>query len=356
MVNNSSCAAIVAARRLPAEWEEQACIQLTWPHRATDWDSEPGLFDEVTACYLSLAAEIAKRENLIIVTPEPEEVIALLEQHLPMESLVRISLLECPTNDTWARDHGLITVASCQAIPPLQGGSVSAADGGTFYLDFKFNGWGGKFAAGLDNAISRHLYDAELLPAGTYEPHLDFELEGGSIESDGRGTILTTAECNLNPNRRALAADPVACQAEVERTFREVLGAERVLWLHHGALEHDDTDSHIDTLARLCPDDTIVYGEGCPEMLDELRTFRTLEGKPYRLIAVPEYYANFLIMNGAVLVPFYDDETKNQRAKAALEEAFPDREVVGIDCRALLRQNGSLHCCTMQYPVVKNFR
>lgn len=327
----------ITTRRLPAEWEEQACIQLTWPHRGTDWDSEPGLYGDVTACYLSLAAEIAKRENLIIVTPEPEEVIALLEQHLPMESLVRISLLECSTNDTWARDHGMITVVS--------------AEGHATYLDFKFNGWGGKFAADLDNAISHHLYEAELLPDGQYEAHLNFELEGGSIESDGCGTILTTAECNLNPNRRgALAADSAACQAEVECTFREVLGAERVLWLHHGALEHDDTDSHIDTLARLCPGDTIVYGEGCPAMEEELRSFRTPQGKPYRLLAVPEYYANFLIMNGAVLVPFYDDAALNARAKAVIEEAFPDREVVGIDCRALLKQNGSLHCCTMQYP------
>lgn len=340
-----------ATRRLPAEWEEQACIQLTWPHRATDWDSEPGLYDEVTACYLSLAAEIAKRENLIIVTPDPEEVIALLEQHLPMESLVRISLLECATNDTWARDHGMITVASCESISPLEKGRGAKAEEGLLFLDFKFNGWGGKFAASLDNAISHHLYEAELLPDGQYEPHLDFELEGGSIESDGCGTILTTAECNLNPNRRgALAADSAACQAEVERTFREVLGAERVLWLHHGALEHDDTDSHIDTLARLCPGDTIVYGEGCPAMEEELRSFRTPQGKPYRLLAVPEYYANFLIMNGAVLVPFYDDDALNARAKAVIEEAFPDREVVGIDCRALLKQNGSLHCCTMQYP------
>lgn len=353
MANNPLKTTSAPVRRLPAEWEEQECIQLTWPHRATDWDSEPGLFDAVTECYLRMAEEIAKRERLVIVTPDPETVISLLESRLPMESMVRISLLECETNDTWARDHGLITVLSSESIPPLERGKCQKAGGGLLFLDFKFNGWGGKFTADLDNAISRHLVNADLLPPGNYECHLDFELEGGSIESDGRGTILTTAECNLNPNRRdELAADSAACQAEVERIFKEVLGAERVLWLHHGALEHDDTDSHIDTLARLCPDDTIVYGEGCPEMLEELRTFRTPEGKPYRLIAVPEYYANFLIMNGAVLLPFYEDEAQNKRAKAALEEAFPGREVVGIDCRALLRQNGSLHCCTMQYPKV----
>lgn len=319
-------------RRLPAEWEPQHAIQLTWPHRDTDWDSEPGLYDDVMTCYLSLAREIASREPLIIVTPEPEAVISLLEEHLPMESLVRISLLECPTNDTWARDHGFITVIE---------------DNKPIYLDYRFNGWGGKFEAGLDNAISRHLYDAELLPEGQYEDHLDFELEGGSIESDGQGTLLTTAQCNLNPNRRE-GMPP----EQVEQALLQQLGAERILWLHHGALEHDDTDSHIDTLARLCPNDTIVYGEGCPEMEEELRALRTLDGRPYRLLAVPAYYANFLIMNGAVLLPLYESATDNERAMNTLRQAFPDREVIGIDCRVLLRQNGSLHCCTMQYPAL----
>lgn len=325
--------------RLPAEWEPQHCIQLTWPHASTDWDSEPDMLDDVTQCYLQLATEIASRENLVIVTPEPEAVIALLEAHLPMESLVRISLLECQTNDTWARDHAFITTIDEQPDGRRQ----------FIYNDFRFNGWGGKFEASLDNAISRHLYDADLLPAGSYSPHLDFELEGGSIESDGCGTILTTAECNLNPNRRG-SLTATQAQQHVEQVFRQVLGAQRVLWLHHGALEHDDTDSHIDTLARLCPNDTIVYGEGCPEMEAELRQFRTADGQPYRLLSVPPYYANFLIMNGAVLLPFYDDPAANERAAATLRQAFPDRDVIGIDCRVLLRQNGSLHCCTMQYP------
>ncbi|MBO5964510.1 MAG: agmatine deiminase family protein, partial [Bacteroidaceae bacterium] len=131
---------------------------------------------------------------------------------------------------------------------------------------------------------------------------------------------------------------------------RQRLHAERVLWLHHGGLERDDTDAHIDTLARFAPNNTIVYGEGSEEMLEELKSFRTLKGEPYRLVAVPPYYANFLIMNGAILLPFYEDPNENQRAKEALEVAFPDREVIGIDCSILLTQNGSLHCCTMQYP------
>ena len=337
-------------RRLPAEWEPQYAIQLTWPHKHTDWNAEPGMLEEVTRCYVRLAEEISKRENLIIVTPEPEEVIALLEEKLPMESLVRISLLECPTNDTWARDHSFITTVL----------SREGEENTYNYVDFRFNGWGGKFEAALDNAISLHLYDSGLLAPGEYEDALSFELEGGSIESDGRGTILTTAECNLNTNRRQ-GASREEILANVEKELRERLGAKRILWLHHGGLEHDDTDAHIDTLARLCPNDTIVYGEGCHEMEEELKMLRTAEGNPYRLLSVPPYYANFLIMNGAVLLPLYggDSDTPNEdgfsretdlRAKAVLKEAFPDREIIGIDCRVLLRQNGSLHCCTMQFP------
>lgn len=323
-------------KRLPAEWERQECIQLTWPHEGTDWNSEPGLLRDVTQCYLHLASEIARREKLIIVCADGEALMDLLQEHLPMQSLVNISLLECPTDDTWARDHGFITVIT---------------DEGREYLDFRFNGWGGKYPAEQDNAISRHLYDSALLPGGRYVDSLDFELEGGSIESDGRGTLLTTARCNLNPNRRAtLGHTPEEVKKAVEEVFRTRLGAERVLWLDNGGLEQDDTDGHIDTLARLCPGDTIVYGKGDDAMLSELQALRTADGHPYRLVAVPPYYANFLIMNGAVLLPFYADDAQNEAARSALQTVFPDRDIIGIDCRVLLRQNGSLHCCTMQYP------
>ena len=371
-------------RCLPAEWAPQRAIQLTWPHGGTDWADH---LREVDACYVRMAREIAARERLIIVTPEPERIMDLLEGALPFESLVRISLLECPTDDTWARDHAFLTVVDegdsaenkvlCE--DDKAGCEVEGEANAKTLLDFRFNGWGGKFPAEQDNAINRRLYDSEILqdlygePLG-YEPHLDFELEGGSIESDGRGTLLTTTRCNLNPNRRSTSG--LACQegggtsglvcqeggsttlphsaadvrAEVEARLKETLGAERILWLESGGLEQDDTDGHIDTLARLCPDDTIVYGEGDARMLSELQAFRTPEGRPYRLVAVPPYYANFLIMNGAVLLPFYEDADQNERARKALQQVFPDREVIGIDCRILLTQNGSLHCCTMQYP------
>ena len=322
-------------RYLPAEWHRQEAVQLTWPHSGTDWVDT---LEEVTSCYINIAREIALREKLWIVTPQPQRVRALLENELPGKALANIEYFRIPSNDTWARDHAFITLLR--------------EDGARELLDFRFNAWGGKFEASLDNQINREFYQQNFIhnqEKNVYVDHLDFELEGGSIESDGEGTILTTAECNLNENRRSSQED---AEAEVAKELCQRLHAERVLWLHHGGLERDDTDAHIDTLARFAPNNTIVYGEGSEEMLEELKSFRTLKGEPYRLVAVPPYYANFLIMNGAILLPFYEDPNENQRAKEALEVAFPDREVIGIDCSILLTQNGSLHCCTMQYPCV----
>ena len=322
-------------RYLPAEWHTQEAVQLTWPHSGTDWADT---LEEVTQCYINIAREISLREKLWIVTPQPQRVRALLESELPGKALANIEYFRIPSNDTWARDHAFITLLR--------------EDGARELLDFRFNAWGGKFEASLDNQINREFYQQNFIhnqEKNVYVDHLDFELEGGSIESDGEGTILTTAECNLNENRRSSQED---AEAEVAKELCQRLHAERVLWLHHGGLERDDTDAHIDTLARFAPNNTIVYGEGSEEMLEELKSFRTLKGEPYRLVAVPPYYANFLIMNGAILLPFYEDPNENQRAKEALEVAFPDREVIGIDCSILLTQNGSLHCCTMQYPCV----
>jgi len=312
--------------RLPAEWEPQSGVQLTWPHAGTDWAP---MLDEVLATYEEMAREIRKREPLLIVGP--------------------------PTNDTWARDHGfisLVPVASHLA-PRL--------------LDFCFNGWGKKFPADLDNAINRRLYDGGSVQ-GEYASHLDFVLEGGSIESDGRGTIFTTSCCLLAPHRN----QPLT-KEQIEERLKDYLCAERVLWIDHGLLTGDDTDGHIDTLVRIAPNDTLLY-IGCDDPQDEqyeelrqmeeqLRTFRTLDGKPYQLMRLPiprpifdtndrlpATYANFLIINGAVLCPTYGQPDLDQEALRIIGNAFPDREIVGIDCRSLIKQHGSLHCCTMQFP------
>ncbi len=318
-----------------AEWEPQSMVQLTWPHKDTDWAP---ILPEITSVYEEMAREIAKRESLLIVAPEG------LTSHLsPLTSY----LLTLTSNDTWARDHGFISVED---------------NGNLILLDFCFNGWGEKFEAVFDNAINRHLYDQELV-RGTYENHLDFVLEGGSIESDGKGTVFTTTCCLMAPHRN----QPLT-QAQIEDRLKQYLGAERIVWINHGSLIGDDTDGHIDTLVRICPDDTLLYigaDADHPDLLameGELRTLRTFDGRPYRLLRLPlprpiydggdrlpATYANYLVINGAVLVPTYAQPDLDAEALRTIALAYPDREIVPIDCRPVIRQHGSLHCCTMQY-------
>jgi agmatine/peptidylarginine deiminase len=312
-------------RRMLAEWEPQSMVQLTWPHEGTDWAP---ILDEITTVYENMAREIRKREPLLVVD-------------------------SIPHNDTWARDHGFITVELT---------AKSQEPRAMLLLDFCFNGWGEKFEAKLDNEINRHLYEQGLVK-GIYENHLDFVLEGGSIESDGKGTVFTTECCLMAPHRN----QPLT-KAEIEERLKEWLGAERIVWLQHGSLIGDDTDGHIDTLVRICPDDTLLYTGGdddhrdLAEMERELQELRTLDGKPYRLLKLPlprpiyddgdrlpATYANYLVINGAVLVPTYNQPDLDTEALRIIGEAFPDREMVGINCRAVIKQHGSLHCCTMQY-------
>ena len=346
---------------MPAEWEPQSAVQLTWPHEATDWAP---ILPEITAVYEEMAREISKREDLLIVAPEH-----LLPHLSPLTSY----LLPLTSNDTWARDHGFITVEETSDLRPQTSDLI--------LLDFCFNGWGEKFEAGLDNQINKHLFDKGIVK-GQYESHLDFVLEGGSIESDGKGTVFTTTCCLMAPHRN----QPLT-QQEIEARLKEYLGAERIVWINHGSLIGDDTDGHIDTLVRICPDDTLLYTGGDDDhpdlarMEEELKTLRTLDGRPYRLLKLPlprpiyekvqssarallaleerkfkvqserlpATYANFLVVNGAVLVPTYNQPDLDAEAMRIIQQAFPDREIVGIDCCAVIKQHGSLHCCTMQY-------
>ena len=331
---------------LPAEWAPQSGIQLTWPHAGTDWAH---MLTEVQVCFAAIAREITQRELLLIVTPEPEEVKKQISATVNMQN---VRFMECETNDTWARDHGAITMLDAE---------------GASLLDFMFNGWGLKFASDKDNLITRQAVKVGFLN-GRYVNRLGFVLEGGSIESDGLGTLLTTSECLLSPNRNGQMS-----RDEIEDYLCSVFHLKQVLWLDHGYLAGDDTDSHVDTLARLCSPDTIAYVqctdtqdehyEALHQMEEQLKTFRTLNGNPYRLLALPMVdkieeegerlpatYATFLIMNDAVLYPTYRQPENDQRAKEVLQEAFPEYEIVGIDCRTLIKQHGSLHCVTMQYP------
>ncbi|MEG1838565.1 MAG: agmatine deiminase family protein [Bacteroidaceae bacterium] len=331
---------------LPSEWYPQSGVQLTWPHAGTDWAH---LLREVQECFVNIAREIAERELVLIVAPDIASVKNQLANRVNMDN---VRFFSCETNDTWARDHGAITLMDT---------------GSPLLLDFCFNGWGMKFAADYDNMITRKTFHEGCFEA-RYKNCLNFVLEGGSIESDGIGTLLVTSECLLSPNR-----NDSLNKVEIEDYLKSTLHVQQVLWLDHGYLSGDDTDSHVDTLARLCPNNTIAYVQ-CTDADDEhydelhlmeeqLKTFRTLSGEPFRLLALPmadkiidnverlpATYANFLIINKAVLYPTYNQPDNDAQAAKVLKEAFPDREIVGIDCRTLIKQHGSLHCVTMQYP------
>jgi len=333
----------------PAEWAPQDGVLLTWPNDRGDW--APYLA-QVEPVFIDIAREVALRERLIIScydTAHCQQVRTRLQA--AGVNMTRVALHAIPANDTWARDHGPITVYA-DAKPRL--------------LDFVFNGWGGKYNAELDNQITPQLVAAGVFATTTEV--IDLVLEGGGIETDGAGTLLTTTSCLLAPTR-----NPQLTQLELEDRLRALLGVERILWLKNGQLEGDDTDGHIDTLARFCTVDTIAY-QGCDDpqdlhyptllaLADELRGLQTRDGHPYRLVALPwpqpkmdksgqrlpATYANFLIINGAVLVPTYNDPA-DTGALTALQACFPDRTIVPIDCSALILQYGSLHCVTMQLP------
>ena len=334
-----------STRRWPAEWEPQDAVLLAWPHAASNW--KPTL-PQVEAVYDRIVAAARRHATVIIATPEPERV----RRRLADTGENPLLLVEVPTNDTWIRDYGPITVETAR---------------GPLLLDFGFNGWGLKYVGNLDNQVTRHMQAAKVFGRTPLRsPHL--VLEGGSIDGDGRGTILTTSRCLLSPNR-----NPGLTRAQIEKRLLRLFGAQRLLWLEHGALEGDDTDAHVDTLARFAPDDTIVYmacGErtdthyaGLQAMERELKALRTLAGKPYRLLPLPwpaakfdengnrlpATYANFLPLNGALLAPTYGDQ-QDAAALNVLAKAFPKHEIIGIECTPLIRQHGSLHCVTMQLP------
>ena len=343
-------------RCLPAEWEPQSLVMLTWPHQATDW--APYL-KEITETYVKMADAITRYEQLVIATPHPIQVGAMLSGRLTPEQMTRVYICFCKTNDTWARDHGPITLRS--------------DDGKLTMLDFRFNGWGEKFEATLDNNVTRTLhedgaFDTETKGTPRLADNDDFVLEGGAIESDGKGTIMTTECCLMAPNRN----QPMD-KEDIEEELRFRLKAKRIIWLKHGSLIGDDTDGHIDTIVRLAPNDTLLYNKCTDEndeqyadfvaLEEELKELRTLDGKPYKLIPLPQpdaiydegkrlpaTYANFLIINGAVLVPTYNQEEKDKEACEAIKKSFPDREIIPIDSRTIVRQHGSIHCCTMQVP------
>lgn len=337
--------------RLLPEWHPQDGLQLTWPRPDGDWAPQ---LSRIEATLERIVIATARYQRVLISVPDETTRARLATTFaclgVPKQQLL---LIVAPTDDTWARDHGPITVID--------------EDGQLLMLDYTFTGWGGKFPAELDNQLTQWLADAGAWACPVASREL--VLEGGGIESDGQGTLLTTEACLLNPNR-----NPSLSRADIEAVLAEDFGVERVLWLSNGHLEGDDTDSHVDTLARFCSPSTIAYVT-CDDVSDphysalsameqELKAFRQQSGEPYRLIALPwpqasfdpddghrlpATYANFVIINGAVLVPSYGDPA-DIIALQALKTAFPEHTLIPIECTSVIRQHGSLHCLTMQLP------
>lgn len=361
-MNGSSCSIIVVvatswlfhyfwimtrqATYFPAEWEDQSGIQLTWPDAQTDWAD---VLDEVVPVYEEISREILRREHLLIVCRSKKALPPFLQ-----EDRAGLIVREMPVNDTWARDHGAITVIE---------------DGKPVLLNFCFNGWGMKFAACHDNQITANLYRSGAFRNGAIlRDYSWFIFEGGAIESNQKGCLLTTGKCLLSKNRNEHLS-----REEIDGLLRKALYADKVIWLDHGFLEGDDTDSHIDTLARFCSPDTIAYVqcndpddihyEELKRMEQELRQATDQYGEPFKLVPLPfpdpvhdadghrlpATYANFLILNGAVLLPVYG-VVQDAEARAVLSSLFPDREIIGINSVPLISEHGSIHCISMQFP------
>lgn len=335
--------------RFPAEWEPQDAIFLAWPHKDTLWGWQ---LDDVVQLYEALVSVICDYADLVIAIPETEiepVKVRLAAMDVPLEY---IYFYPVETNDTWVRDFGPISVQTGQGIK---------------LLDFRFNGWGEKYKWDLDNLVSQKLLKQDAFPSATFET-IDFVLEGGSIESDGAGTLMTTSSCLLNKNRNASLS-----KEEIEQQLKSTLGVTKINWLESGYLAGDDTDGHIDVLARFCPNNTIVY-TACDDEQDEhyaalkkleaeLAQMTNAQNEPYRLLPLPwpgakfgdtdqrmpATYANFLIVNEAVLVPIYDS-LSDEDALEVISQAFPGYEIFGIPCLSLIERGGSLHCITMQLP------
>lgn len=331
---------------MPGEWVRQSGVQLTWPDAETDWCD---LLDEVLPVYEQIAREILKREKLLVVCRDAKQLPAFLH-----ENNERLIVREMPVNDTWARDHGALTIIE---------------NGRPMLLNFRFNGWGMKFAACHDNQITPNLF-----AQGTFSPEVAmtdysyFTFEGGGIESNNAGCLLTTSECLLSKNRNEHLS-----RTEVEFFLKKCFHAEKILWLDHGFLAGDDTDSHIDTLARFCDEHTIAYVkcddpndlhyEALRQMEEQLRQLTDPDGRPFNLVPlphcdavyddegerIPATYANFLIINEAVLLPVYGVSQDHEAARI-MQNLFPCHEIIPINSVPLIKQHGSIHCISMQFP------
>ncbi len=323
-------------KHLIAEFEKQSFTQIIFPHKKTDWSC---CLDDAKRCFAEIILSIIKYQKCVVICADIDDAKAWLGND------AKLVFVEYETDDCWARDISALSI--------MEGKRVKL-------LDFKFNGWGGKFDATRDDAMTQNIkkhYDAKV-------KKIDFILEGGAVESNGVDTILTTSKCMLNKNRNT-SLDALS----ITQKLNEYLGATKILYLNYGYLAGDDTDSHIDTLARFINKDTIMYVK-CSDESDEHFLELGMMEKELQLLAkehnftliplpmcepiyddakrLPATYANFLFVNGAVLVPTYDAKS-DAKALEVFHATFKDRDIVPIDCSTLIKQNGSLHCVTMNF-------
>jgi len=328
---------MLPTKKLIAEFEPQSFTQIIFPHAATDWAE---YLAEAQQCFINIINNIILFQPTLVVCHNKEAVMQHFTKH------PNLFFVEYTTDDTWARDCSALSI--CE-------------DEKTTLLDFTFNAWGGKFDAAKDNALSRSISKCYNAPM----QHIDFVLEGGAVESNGVDTILTTTACMLNPNR-----NPKLNNIQITQKLKEYFGAKHILYLNHGYLAGDDTDSHIDTLARFISEDTIMYVQCKDEKDEHYQELKRMEEelqmiakeRNLKLIALPfpnalfydnerlpATYANFLFVNGAILVPTYNVQ-QDQEALDIFKKTFPSHTIVPIDCSVLVRQHGSLHCVTMNFP------
>lgn len=333
--------------RFLAEWQHQEAVLMAWPYEGSDW--QPWLA-AISNSYVELAQAISHTATPLILCQNQQHQ-QWIEHQLPPHLVNHVRFIQCTYDDTWCRDYGPIAVG--QGAPER-------------LLNFRFTGWGEKYTANDDDQVNAFLEKANawLKPMA----HLDFELEGGAIETDGEGTLLTTTACLLDSNR-----NKGWNKSRVESALQEYLGVSRILWVSEGFLSGDDTDSHIDNLVRFANAHTLVY-TSCDEpndphyaalkaMAQQVTGFRQTNGQPYHCIPLPipapisdengkrlpASYANFLILNDSVIVPTFLCDT-DKKAMENLQHAFPNHRLIAIDGRQLIKQYGGPHCATMQIP------
>lgn len=338
----------------PAEWEQQDTVWFSWPHRQDTWPAEK--LAQIQRQFAHIITTCARFQPVSINAAE--SLHSSIRKTLTKSNceLDHITLHPHATNDVWCRDHGATLV-------------INKTTNKLRAVDWRFNAWGGKFPPwDLDDQVAAKM--ATALDAEHYRSTL--HLEGGAIEGNGAGTLITTEAVALNPNR-----NPEWSMLDVEAELRNALGVQDIFWLPSG-IEGDDTDGHIDDLTRFIKEDAIISAvetnskdpnyhtlQRNLEILQDLKTISgskvetielpmpaPLRAAGWRLETLPASYANFLIINGAVLVPTFGQNKKDDLALGILRECFPSRQVIGIDCRDIVWEGGAIHCISQQQPAI----